>query len=508
MRAAGAGCGADAKRRHPCQTYGADIPVRAYRPARRETPRPRRPGTHCPDSRFKAFLRPSVRAGLLSLALAPAVAAGPEIQEWQTERGSRVLFVESRELPIVDVKLVFDAGSARDPADRSGLARLASSLLDEGAGGLDAEAVSYEFERLGAQYHAESGFDSAAVALRSLAAADKLRPAVDNLARVIARPDFPRRAVARQKKRFLAALREKRQSPAAIARDAFFAALYAEHPYARPAEGAEADLEAVDRADIRRFYRRHYTAANALLVLVGALSRGEAEAVAEKLTHALPRGAPPPPLPPVSPPASAAIRIPHPSTQVHVLLGQPALAYGDKDYFPLYVGNQILGGGGMVSRLFEEIRDRQGLSYSVYSYFAPRRVPGPFTAGLQTRGGRQQEALALLREMIAEYIRSGPSEEELRAAKLHITGGFPLRLDSNAKILDYAAAIGFYGLPLDYLETYVDRVNAVTVDEIRQAFARRLDPERFVAVLVGPVVTGEGTDGAAAAGESRAERAE
>ena len=144
------------------------------------------------------------------------------------------------------------------------------------------------------------------------------------------------------------------------------------------------------------------------------------------------------------------------------MLGQPGIGRGDPDYFPLYVGNHILGGGGFVSRLYEEVREKRGLSYGAYSYFSPRRGPGPFTASLQTRGDQQEQALQVMRETIRAFIDHGPTQEELEAAQKNISGGFPLRLDSNRKILGYIAMIGFYGLPLDYLDTFVGKVNAVT----------------------------------------------
>ncbi|MEE8234363.1 MAG: insulinase family protein, partial [Gammaproteobacteria bacterium] len=162
------------------------------------------------------------------------------------------------------------------------------------------------------------------------------------------------------------------------------------------------------------------------------------------------------------------------------------------DYFPLYVGNHVLGGGGMVSRLFEEIREKRGLSYSANSYFSPMRENGTFMASLQTRTDQVEEALTVLRDNLKIFIKHGPTEAELEASKKNITGGFPLRLDSNSKIIGYIGMIGFYGLPMNYLETFRAKVNAVTVDQIKNAFKRRLSPETFVTVMVGP---GSGENG-------------
>ena len=414
--------------------------------------------------------------------------AAPAIEHWQTGSESRVWFVESRELPMVDVRMIFDAGAVREPAGRNGLAALVNGLLDEGAGGLDATGISFEFERLGARYSAASGYDFASVSLRSLSDPALLGPALRNLRRVITEPAFPMKAVERQKQRLLIAIERKQQSPAEIARDAYQAAIYRDHPYAYPSDGTRESVAKLGRGDIVKFHRDNYSARNVRLVIVGDLDKEQAATLAEELTEGLAQGRAPEPLPAVEPLARGeTIRIEHPSSQVHILLGQPGLKRGDPDYFPLYVGNHILGGGGFVSRLYEEIREKRGLSYGAYSYFAPRREAGPFTASLQTRGGQEEQALQVMRETIRAFIEQGPTPEELEAAKKNISGGFPLRLDSNSKILGYVAMIAFYGLPLDYLDTFIEKVNAVTLEQIQDAFGRRLQLERFVTVMVGPV---------------------
>jgi zinc protease len=166
-------------------------------------------------------------------------------------------------------------------------------------------------------------------------------------------------------------------------------------------------------------------------------------------------------------------------------MGQPGVRRGDPDYFALYVGNQILGGGGLVSRISEEVREKRGLSYSAYSYFLPMRADGPFVLGLQTRNDSADEALKVLRQTLVDFRNDGPTGKELEAAKRNITGGFPLKIDSNSDILGYIAMIGFYKLPLDYLDTFNGKIEAVTAKQIRDAFQRRVDPDRMVTVTVG-----------------------
>lgn len=425
------------------------------------------------------------------LLVATNTIAAPQIQNWETPRGVRVYFVETDQLPMLDIQVVFDAGSVREPENKRGLALLTNSLLDQAAAGLGADRISFEFERLGAEYGAQSGYDSASVSLRALADEMKLKPALENLQRVITRPDFIEADLDRQRNQLLVSLQRKQQDPGDIADEKFFAAIYQGHPYGFPNEGNADSLAAILRSDLAGFHASYYTAANAMVTIVGDTDRAGAEAIAELLTGQLPQGVRPGPVAPVtSLQAGQTISLPHPSSQVHILAGQPGMRYGDPDYFPLYVGNHILGGGGLVSRLFEEVREKRGLSYSASSYFAPRRDLGPFLASMQTRADQATEGLAVLKQTIADFVAEGPTEEELVAVKKNITGGFPLRIDSNKKISGYLSVIGFYGLPLDYLDRFNARIEAVTVEQIKDAFRRRVDTDKFVTVLVGPVDQG------------------
>jgi zinc protease len=423
----------------------------------------------------------------LLLVFVTPLSAGPQIQHWQTTKGAKVYFVEAHELPMVDIQVNFDAGSAREPLHKKGLAAMTSSLLDEGVANMNADEISYEFERLGANYGAHAGYDSASVSLRSLVDKNKLGKAITNLRKVMSEPDFPTQALERQRKRFLIAIQQKQQSPGAMAREAFYAAIYGDHPYAYPRGGTAESITSIKRADIKAFHRQYYVARNASIAIVGDLDKAQAEMLAEELSSSLQKGEGAEPLPAVPALVGAEeIRNSHPSSQMHILLGQPGMKRGDADYFPLYVGNHILGGSGLVSLLFKEIREKRGLSYSSYSYFSPMRENGPFLAGLSTRADQADEALQVLRESVKAFVENGPSRSQLEAARKNITGGFPLRLDSNSNILGYIAVIGFYDLPLDYLDTFNAKVEAVSVEDIKEAFARRIALDKLVTIMVGP----------------------
>lgn len=419
----------------------------------------------------------------------PRTDAGPAIQQWTTSNGARIYFVPAPELPIVDIRVVFDAGSAKD-ASKDGVAQLANSLLGTGAGTLNADQIAERFEGVGAQFGSDAQRDMAVVSLRSLATERSLLdPALDTFTLVLTQPTFPADDFERERKRVLVALRAQEESPAEIANKAFFKLIYGDHPYAHPPLGTEESVKALTRDDVKSFYDRYYVGRNATVAIVGALDRAGAEQLAERVIGKLPVGeAAPvvPPVPPIAEPKSE--RINYPSEQTHILMGQPGITREDPDYFALYVGNHVLGGSGLVSRISEEVREKRGLSYNSYSYFVPMRAQGPFVAGLQTRNDEAERALKVLNDTVRDFMNQGPTPAELTAAKRNLKGGFALRLDSNSKIVENLAMIGFYRLPLDYLDTFIPKVEAVNANDIRGAFKRRINPDRMVTVMVGGAV--------------------
>jgi len=425
-------------------------------------------------------------SSLICMGLLSQVAsAGPEIQSWTTSNGARVLYVAAPDLPMVDVRVVFDAGSARD-GDSPGLADITNSLLNDGAGPWNADQIAERLEQVGAQLGLGSERDMAWISLRTLTEESAFEQSLSTLTRILDRPNFETDDLERTRKSMQTALRLGEQKPGTVASKAFYRALFRDHPYAIPSDGTHASLAAITRDQVVGFYQRYYVANNALIAIVGALDRAQAENLSERLTNGLKAGELAPDLPKVTPLQNREQqRLLFPSSQSHILMGQPGMQRGDPDYFVLYVGNHILGGSGLVSQLSKEVREKRGLSYSVYSYFSPMRRNGPFLVGAQTQNAKAQEAIDVMRATLRNYIEHGPTQEELTAAKQNITGGFPLRIASNGKIVEYLAMIGFYGLPLDYLDVFVDRIKSVTREQIHEAFKRRLDLDRFVTVVVG-----------------------
>lgn len=417
--------------------------------------------------------------------LAGSAVAGPKIQQWQTANGARVLFVQAPEIPMVDAQIVFDAGSVRDLA-KPGIAVMTNALLNEGAGDKNADAIAEQFAALGARQGNSADRDMAYFSLRSLTDPAMLQPAAELLALILKQPSFPQDAFERVRNNALVNLQAEKQAPDDITSEAFFKALYGTHPYASHPNGTEASLKALTVADLKAYYKQYYVARNAMVAIVGALERADAEKLANLLVGGLPEGAAAAKLPEVGELADAnIIKLSHPSAQSHVMLGQPGIRRTDADYFALYIGNHILGGNGLVSRISDEIREKRGLSYSAYSYFMPMRERGPYVLGLQTRTDKTDEAIKVLRDTLEKFVKDGPTAKELEASKKNITGGFALRVDSNKKIADYLAVIGFYNLPLDYLDTFIARINAVTLQQVKDAFQRRVNPGKLVTVIVG-----------------------
>ncbi len=362
---------------------------------------------------------------LLSMPLSAQAAL--TIQHWQTPHGARVIFVESHELPILDISVGFPAGSARDPGNQAGLAQLTHILLDQGAGGLSDTTIAHRLADVGALLGGAFDRDRGGVTLRTLSSAAEKDVALDILARVLQQPDFPQAVIKREKRRLIAGIREAEADPGAVADKAFYRALYGTHPYAHDEAGDPVAIDKLTRDNIQTFYHTHYSAPNAVIALMGDISRPEAEAIAARLAGGLSRAAVVPALPKPEPSAAQEERIDFPSTQSHVLVGAVGMARSDPDFFSLFVGNYVLGGGGFDSRLMREVRDKRGYAYSAYSYFMPMMQAGPFQLGLQTKLAQTDDALKVAKDTLRQFIGEGPSEAELIQAKANLTGGFPLR---------------------------------------------------------------------------------
>ncbi len=430
-----------------------------------------------------AMRKTLITLGTAMLTCSGIAWAGPDIQHWEAESGARVFFVESRALPMLDIRIDFAAGSAYDPDGLEGLAGMTRALLDTGAAGLSENDISEQIADTGAAFGGGTDRDRTGFTIRTLSSQTERDAAIALAAKLLSAPDFPQAAFERERNRSIAGLREALTRPATLAARRFSSAVFGDHPYGK--ESTEDTLGRITRAELVDFHQRHYGARNATVTIVGDASREEAEQIAQLLTASLPDAGPPPALDTPAMPERMLERIPHPSAQAHVAIGMPGLAREDPDYYPLLVGNHVLGGGGFTSRLTQEVRDKRGFAYSVFSFFHPHQVRGPFQIGLQTRGSQTEAALEVVEDVLAAFIAEGPTEDEVQAARDNLINGFGLRLDANSKILDHVAMIAFYRLPLDWLETYTGHVAEVDAAAIQDAFARRIRPEHLVIVVAG-----------------------
>ncbi|WP_421683321.1 insulinase family protein [Stutzerimonas urumqiensis] len=424
---------------------------------------------------------------LQSLSDQPLDRRALDIQSWTTEEGAKVLFVEAHQLPMFDLRLTFAAGSSQD-AGEPGLAMLTNAMLNEGIAGKNVTEIAQGFERLGALFGNGSYRDMAVASLRSLSDEDKRQQAVELFSQVVGAPTFPQESLERIRNQVLAGFEFQKQNPGKLASDALFESLYGDHPYAHPSEGTPESIPKIDVNDLNAFHDRAYTAGNAVIALVGDLTRDEAQAIAAQVSSALHEG---PALPPLASPQAPKPGLEHiefPSSQTHLLLAQLGIERGDPDYPALYLGNQILGGGGFGTRLMEEIREKRGLTYGVYSGFSPMAEAGPFMINLQTRAELADGTLALVKRLVSEYLEKGPTEAELEQAKREVAGSFPLTTASNADIVGQLGSIGFYDLPLTYLEDFTQAIQALSVEDVRRAMNEHLDVDDFVIVTAGPTV--------------------
>jgi len=430
------------------------------------------------------------------LFLINSAVAGIAVQHWTQPSGVQVYLVPSPAIPMLDVQIDFDAGSRRDPADKAGLASASANMLSKGVlanaarqeSALDENALGEAWADLGASFGASASTDRMSFALRTLTYPDLLNKAAALAARQLAEPMFAPDIWQREQSSLKASIKEANTRPATLVGRAFAKAVYGDHPYGF--EATEATVDNITVADMAALHQRMVLPCRASVTLVGALDQPQADALVQQLFARLPQSTSNcPPLPAVAEVVALrqpqALQVAFESAQAHVLIGQPGFKRDDPDFFALTVGNYILGGGGFVSRLTTEVREKRGLSYSVYSYFAPGKHAGAFTIGLQTRPDQAAQALQVARGVLADFVRDGPTEAELKAAKDNLIGGFALRIDSNRKLLDNVANMAWNQLPLTYLDTWTQQINKISVADVRAAFARKLQPDTLVTVVLG-----------------------
>lgn len=419
----------------------------------------------------------------LAAAPRPASAIGPMVVQDRLPNGAALLVSEQRTLPIVLVRVVLDAGARRDPSGKAGVANLTADLLTEGTATRSAQQIKDAIDALGGSLGIGADIDYALASLRVLR--KDLDAGLALLGDVLLHPAFKPDELERRREATLASIRAQEDDPTAVAQKAFQRALYGNTPYGDPAEGTLESVARLSRADVQRFFAAHYGPEHAAVVVVGDIDAADIrDRLARVLAGWTGAGATPFVYPPFEPPPPREIRLQRPVTQAGIVMGTLGIARDNPDYETIAVMNYVLGSGGFSSRLMDAIRTQAGLAYSVSSFFAALKSPGPFEIVMQTKTASVPDAIARAREQV-ERMRAGPiSDAELDEAKRYLTGSFPLRLDSNAKIADFIAQCWFYDLGMDYADVYIRRVNAVTTDDVLRVARAYLQPDRFLEVVV------------------------
>ena len=408
-----------------------------------------------------------------------------KLERWHTKNGTKVIFYQAMDVPILDISLAFKAGSALD-GDNHGLSYLTAQLMNQGNAGLDANTINEKLVEYGAQYDVDVSRDMAVLQLRTLTNEPALKHSINYFSSIVNQPTFPKEAITREKNQQIMAMTRQLESPQEIAKQNFFKQLYAKHPYAHPTIGNKEHVEKIQPQQIHDFYDQYYVGNNAYLVLVGAISHQKAHKLAEQITNKRPQGTKSPAVEQIKPFADKKqIDIPFHSSQTVIMLGQLGIDHHSKDYFPLYVGNYILGGGSLVSDLAIELREKRGLTYGVHSQFLPMPGIGPFIINFATKNEQAAEALTVTYSTLNEFITQGPRNQALDSAKRYLNGSFQLSLASNRNIADAIVRMSVFNLPEDYLDTYLENINNTSTNQIKSAFQKHINPNGLLQVSVG-----------------------
>ncbi len=441
---------------------------------------------------MNAFLR-IISAYLLGLGVLSNAYAILPIEKLDSYKGVQAYLVQTKALPMVDIEVSIDAGDRYDPVGKSGVADMVAGLMNYGARGdkglLTEAQIADEIADLGANVGLSVGGERAILRIRSLSRKDLRDRAVQLAAAMLSAPSYDPKIVEREKQRTITSLREAETKPEFVLERRFKKSVYGNYPLAD--SPSVQSVGSINVNDLKQFHKQFYRGDRMIVSIVGDVDRAQAAEIVQTLLKQIPQsGQPIAKLPdlqrsPVEALAQREIQIPFDSQQAHIAMGMTAVARNNPDYFPLLVGNYILGGGGFVSRLMSEVREKRGLAYSVFSYFAPGKENGIFQAGLQTKNDQAALALDVMSTTIAQFIADGPTPSELEAAKSNLINGYPLRIDNNRKLLDNVSSIAWNDLPLDTMDVWTKQVEAVTLEQVKASFQKYLAMDRMKIVVLG-----------------------
>ncbi|GBU10212.1 peptidase M16 [Gammaproteobacteria bacterium] len=436
-------------------------------------------------SKFHGKLMITMLIILFSSSLNLSFAILP-IQHWQTPEGAKVYYIYAKEIPMLDLRVTVDAGAFREDKDY-GLAGLTARLLTMGAADLDEESFAVALDDLGSSIGVSAGNDTSTLSLRSLNDADILMPSLEILKKMLTKPHFDPNILKREIDNTLVGLEGVDEDQSAIASEALMHILYPDNALSTDSKMLTQSLPLLTQTKLQQFFTRFYHANNSIIILVGDIDLALAQQISseistllgkssiEKLTYSFK----------ISEDKAVNLKIDFNSPQSNVSLSHVGIERMHPDYLALSLGNHILGSSGLNSRLSKEIREKRGLTYSIYSNFSAGRYQGPFTIGFSTKNESVDEAIALAKEELIKFIENGPTAEELTLSKNNIIGGFALGLDSNRKLASALLSMGMYDLPLDYYESYQEQIKAISADDIKAAFKKHVHPDKLNIVVVG-----------------------
>lgn len=441
----------------------------------------------------KLIKQVSLAIALMAGLLVSAHAILP-IEKLDSFKGAQAYLVQTKALPMVDIEISIDAGDRYDPESKSGLATVAGQLMNYGAkserGFLNEAQIADEIADLGANLGVSVSGERAVMRIRTLSRKDLRDRAVLLASTMLSAPTYDAKILTREKQRMTTELLESETKPESVLDRRFRKSVYGNYPLANsPTVQSIANIGALD---LQQFHKQFYRGDRMIVSIVGDVSKAEATEIVQSLLQRVPQSSGPAiaQLPefersPIEPLSQREITIPFDSQQAHIAMGMTAVTRSNPDYFPLLVGNYVLGGGGFVSRLMSEVREKRGLAYSVFSYFAPGKDAGIFQAGLQTKNDQAALALEVMSSTIAQFIADGPTLSELDAAKSNLVNGYSLRIDNNRKLLDNVSSIAWNDLPLDTMEVWTKQIEAVSLDQVKTAFQKYLAMDRMKIVVLG-----------------------
>ena len=421
---------------------------------------------------FAAFFLPASRAEAMN------------IQVVKSPGGITAWLVEEHSVPLIGMRFAFEGGSAQDPAGKEGVAHFLAGMLDEGAGDLDAKTFQERMEEIAMRMSFDDARDAFYGSLETLS--ENRDAAVALLALALSKPRFDADAVERVRGQLMAGLAYAARDPDRVASEQWNALAFGGHPYGRPTNGTQATIQKMTRDDLRDYWARTFAKDNLRVVVVGDIDAAALGGVLDTLFGQLPAKAQLTPLVPVQPAAADKVKVIEMAVPQSVArFGLPAFPRSDKDFIPAFVLNTVLGGGVMSSRLWEEVREKRGLAYSVHTNIQPYTRTCVFSGGVATKNEEIANSLDVIRAEIKRIAADGPTEKELRDAKDYLTGSFALRFDSNAKIANQLLWFWQEGLDPGYVDRRNAEIEAVTLADTKRAAKRLFEGRDLIVTIVG-----------------------